>query len=114
MVLHIDPPGRIFKMHVACVPIDDVTTRMIVINVRSFVRSRWLNPLFTWSNRKIVGEDRAVVESSTPSEVPAAGAELSVRTDRLPLLFRKHYLEQLMPSASSSRRGTLPVLAPDT
>jgi phenylpropionate dioxygenase-like ring-hydroxylating dioxygenase large terminal subunit len=100
MVLHIDPPGVTFKMHVACIPVDDATTRMLIVSTRSFLRSRLLSPLFTLSNRKIIGEDRLVVESSTPSEVPEPGVELSVRTDALPLLFRKHYHDELKRSSA--------------
>jgi len=100
MVLHIDPPGTTFKMHVACVPVDAETTRMVVINTRSFLRPRVFTPLFVRSNRRIVNEDRAVVESSSPAEVPTGAAERSVRTDKLPLMFRKHYHDVLKASSA--------------
>ncbi len=106
MVLHIvDTPERQFCMHVAVVPVDDVTTRMIVINTRSFLTLSLFNPLFALSNRKIVGEDKAVVESSFPIEAPPSSMELSVRTDQMTLMFRKYWFDELRPNTS------LPVLA---
>jgi phenylpropionate dioxygenase-like ring-hydroxylating dioxygenase large terminal subunit len=121
MVLHIiDTPERQFCMHVAVVPVDDVTTRMVVVNTRSFLTPSVFNPLFALSNRKIVGEDRAVLESSFPSEAPPPGNELSVRTDKLTLLFRKYWFDELRgPTApqalpilqgieGSGGRGSLP------
>ncbi len=96
MVLHImSEPKKIFVMHVAVVPVDDSTTRMIVINTRGFLRASIFNWLFVLSNRRIVGEDKAVVESSFPMRVPAPGTELSVRTDKLTLQFRKYWFDEL-------------------
>ena len=46
-------------------------------------------------NRKIATEDQAIVESSQPAEVPRPSEELSVRTDSLPLHFRKRYQAEL-------------------
>ena len=111
MVLHIiDTPERQFCMHVAVVPVDDVTTRMVVVNTRSFLTPSVFNPLFALSNRKIVGEDRAVLESSFPSEAPPPGDELSVRTDKLTLLFRKYWFDELRgPTAPQA----LPILLGD-
>jgi phenylpropionate dioxygenase-like ring-hydroxylating dioxygenase large terminal subunit len=109
MVLHIvDTPERLFCMHVAVVPVDDATTRMIVINARSFLTSAVFNPLFAISNKKIVNEDRAVVESSAAGPVPPAGTELSVRTDKLTLQFRKYWFDELREAAPTK---ALPVLA---
>ncbi len=111
MVLHIDPPGRVFKNAVACVPVDERTTRMVLIGSRSFLRARLFDPLFKWANRRIAAQDRAVVETSFPAEVPEASEERSVRTDRFTLHFRKHYFEQLKgSSAATPTRRALPVV----
>ncbi len=95
MVLHIPMPGQVFRMHAICVPVGERAVRMIVVGARSFARLPLLNPLFNWSNRRIVNEDRAVVESSDPVEVPPASEELSVATDRATLRFRRYYYSEL-------------------
>jgi hypothetical protein len=92
------------------VPVDDVTTRMVVVNTRSFLTLAVFNPLFALSNRKIVAEDRAVLESSFPSEVPPAGDELSVRTDKVTLQFRKYWFDELRGTPAPQ---ALPVLQGD-
>jgi hypothetical protein len=53
-------------------------------------------------NARIAAQDQAVVESSDPPEVPPAGEERSVGTDRATLHFRKYYEETLR--AGDSRR----------
>jgi len=100
MALHIPIPGRTFRMHAICVPLTNETTRLIVIGTRDFLRLPLLNPLFNASNRRIAMEDKAVVESSQPPEVPPPAAELSVRTDRATLHFRKYYFETLKGSSA--------------
>jgi phenylpropionate dioxygenase-like ring-hydroxylating dioxygenase large terminal subunit len=104
MVLHIPIPGKVFRMHALCVPIDATHTRMVVVGARSFATLPLLNPLFNASNRRIVNEDKAVVESSQPMEIPPAGDEISVRTDRATLQFRKYYRETLKPSSAGAAR----------
>jgi nitrite reductase/ring-hydroxylating ferredoxin subunit len=98
MNLFISESARIFQMLVACVPIDESSTQMILLTIRNFLRLRIFNPLFNFSNRKIASEDKEVVESSFPVEVPAAGEEKSVRTDAPTLKFRKIYRERLKNS----------------
>ncbi len=100
MVLNIPIPGKVFRMHAISVPVSATTVRMIVIGARSFATSRWLHPFFALSNRRIVNEDRAIVESSSPAEIPPPGQELSVRTDRATLQFRKYYFETLRASTT--------------
>lgn len=103
MVLNIPVPNQVFRMHAICVPVSAVKTRMIVVGARTFATLPLLNPFFNWSNRRIVNEDRAVVESSQPVEVPPPSEEVSVRTDRATLQFRKYYFETLKPSGSGGR-----------
>jgi phenylpropionate dioxygenase-like ring-hydroxylating dioxygenase large terminal subunit len=104
MVLNIPMPGKVFRMHALCVPVDQKKVRMIVIGARTFATFSWLNPLFNWSNQRIVNEDQAVVESSDPVEVPPASHEVSVRTDKATLQFRKYYYETLKPSTTPPKR----------
>ncbi|MEW5741327.1 MAG: aromatic ring-hydroxylating dioxygenase subunit alpha [Myxococcota bacterium] len=103
MVLHIPVPKHTFRMHAICVPVAQDATRLIVVGARSFARLPLLNPLFNWSNMRIVKEDKAAVESSQPPEVPPPSEEVSVRTDRATLRFRKYYFEQLKPSSALPR-----------
>ncbi len=101
MVLHIPIPEKLFRMHAICVPKNASETRMIVVGARTFATSRLLNPIFNYSNLKIVREDQAVVESSLPSEIPPPGQEKSVRTDRATLQFRRYYLETLKGTSTA-------------
>lgn len=107
MVLNIPIPGELFRMHSLTVPIDANRTRMIVVGARSFATLPLLNPIFNHSNWRVLKEDRAVVESSQPSEVPPPADELSVRTDRATLQFRRYYFETLKPSSAPSRPPSL-------
>jgi len=108
MNLHIPIPGRTLLLAVACVPVDVERTRLLLISARSFLRARVFDFVFHRMNRRVAGEDRAIVESSAPSAVPHAGAEQSVRTDAPTLHFRKRYLAELAavspPLVSSSLR----------
>jgi phenylpropionate dioxygenase-like ring-hydroxylating dioxygenase large terminal subunit len=102
MNLHLsDKPGRRSIMLVACVPVDDRRTRMLLTMARDFLTVRWLDWLFNSMNAKIASEDKLVVESSWPREVPAAGEEQSVRTDAPTLHFRKRYFAELQGSRAA-------------
>ena len=103
MVLNIPIPGKVFRMHAFCVPVDASRVRMIIIGARTFATLPLLNPFFNHSNKKIAAEDKAVVESSFPVEVPPPSEELSVRTDRATLQFRKYYHSELKPSSAAPR-----------
>jgi phenylpropionate dioxygenase-like ring-hydroxylating dioxygenase large terminal subunit len=111
MVLHIPMPGQVFRMHAVCVPVNQETTKMIVVGARSFATLPLLNPVFNWSNRRIVMEDKAAVESSDPPEVPPPSEEVSVRTDKATLRFRRYYFEVLKPSSSRPNPRLTPVEA---
>lgn len=101
MNLFIPIPGKTLVMQVACVPVAEARCRMVMVTARSFARLRLLDALFNRQNRKIVLEDRAVVESSDPPEVPLAREERSVRTDAPTLYFRRRYLSELKGSSAS-------------
>lgn len=95
MNLAIPVPRRTLVLQVACVPIDDRRTRLILSDARDFLRSRMFDPVFRWMNKRVSSEDRAIVESSDPPEVPPPSLERSVRTDGLTLYFRKRYRDEL-------------------
>ena len=101
MVLRILDDKRKVRMHVFCVPVDEDHTRMIIVAARNFLRSRvvsWFSDLY---NKKIVREDRAVVESSYPREVPHPNEEGSVATDGPTLHFRRYYFRELRDSSAN-------------
>jgi len=91
MVLHIPVRGRTLVMLNACIPIDASSTRMFVVTARDFLTSAIFDRFVDRMNRPILEEDREVVESSHPAEVPRPQDEQSVRTDAPTLWFRKRY-----------------------
>lgn len=98
MILNTIPAetGKIQRMHVWCVPIDEQHTRMILVACRNFMRYTPLNPLMDWFNVYILHEDRAVVESSDPPVAPPPGVEVSVATDAPTLRFRAWYYKHVV------------------
>lgn len=100
MNLHIPIRGRKLTLAVACVPVDDHHTRLLLLSARNFARWPPLDLLFKRTNRRIANEDRAITESSDPMEVPPANEEHSVRTDAPTLRFRKSYFAHLKGSVA--------------
>jgi phenylpropionate dioxygenase-like ring-hydroxylating dioxygenase large terminal subunit len=100
MELFIDFRGRLFRMIAVCQPVDDEHTRLTIITVRDFARWRGLDWYFRRANRKIANEDKAILETSDPVEVPPAAQEKSVRTDAPTLAFRKLYFERFKDSSA--------------
>lgn len=112
MVLTISEGSRTLILHNTCIPVDDTKSRLLVVTARSFLKHTMFDFAFELSNRKIVSEDRAIVESSWPASIPRANEELSVRTDAPTLSFRKWYFANLHDSganAEPSRRVALRV-----
>lgn len=107
MSLDTIPKGPVLRIHVWCVPIDARRTRMILAVARNFGQ---YNPLVWWFDRfndRVLAEDRAVVESSDPPEVPPASEEVNVPTDKPTLRFRTWYLKTFPatdPTAPSAAR----------
>lgn len=102
MHLHISAGKRTLEVMSACLPIDETRTRMTFITIRSFLKPRLFDRLFHYGNRRIGGEDREIVESSPPGEVPPAGEERAVRTDEPTLKFRKLYYSRLRDSIAAT------------
>ena len=82
MNLHIPVGAKVLMMAVACVPVGERKTRMLLMMARGFLRSRIFDWFFHRSNLRIAGEDKAIVESSFPVEVPPAGDEQMCIRDR--------------------------------
>ncbi len=100
MALTIPIPNRHFRIHALVVPAGPDKTRLTVVASRDFMRLGLFDPLFRTSSAKIADEDKAVLESSPPGEVPPAAQERSVQTDRATLQFRKYYYEDLRGAAA--------------
>ena len=95
MELAIDPGGRVMRLMAVCSPAVTGKTRLTIYTLRNFAKPRLLDPLFARANTRIAGEDRAIVESSQPGQVPAAHAEQSVATDAPTLAFRKIWFTRI-------------------
>ena len=99
MELLIDPPGRIFRLMAICLPQDDTTTKLILLTIRDFARWPILNPIFRIMNQRIANEDKRIIESALPKEVPPPSEEASLRTDAPTLAFRRIYRQNLQGSS---------------
>lgn len=102
MVLTVPIPSRTLVLSAACVPVDGGTARLVITSARDFLKLGLFDYFFDRMNRRIGDEDRAIVESSSPREVPRAAEERSVRTDALPLHFRKRYYAELRGNGTAS------------
>lgn len=101
MNLFIPIPKKTLVLQIACVPVGPARARMVMITARDFAKLGLLDRMFSRTNRKIALEDRIVVESSDPPEVPLPREERSVRTDAPTLYFRRRYLSELRGSSAS-------------
>jgi phenylpropionate dioxygenase-like ring-hydroxylating dioxygenase large terminal subunit len=101
MVLHIPMPWRTLKLCIACVPIDENRTRMVIVSMRNFLKFRIFDWLFRAINRRVASEDKPILETSWPAEVPPPGQELSVRLDKPTLYFRRLYRERIISNPPS-------------
>jgi phenylpropionate dioxygenase-like ring-hydroxylating dioxygenase large terminal subunit len=102
MVLHIPMPWRTLKLMIACVPIDDGHTRMILMSIRNFLKPRMVDWIFRSMNRRVASEDKPILETSWPAEVPPPGQEQSVRLDKPTLYFRRVYRERIVDKDQQS------------
>ena len=101
MALHIPIPGRTLRLHAIVMPTEPGRTRLTVVAARGFLKPGLFDPLFRRTTARIADEDRAVVESSGSKEVPLAGEERSVGSDRATLQFRRYYDTELRGRAAN-------------
>ena len=113
MNLFIPIPKQALLLAATCVPVNDTHTRLLLVTARRFLRPRVFDWFFNRMNLRIAQEDKAVVESSFPVEIPPARDEQSVRTDGPTLYFRKRYFAELKAPNSDAppARRALPVLS---
>lgn len=100
MELHIlDEKKRKIYLHVYCIPVDQDHTKMLVCSARTFFGANAITWLLTKFN-DVLSEDRVIVETSKPAEIPQPAEEPSVATDAPTLYFRKYYYRELRGSSS--------------
>jgi phenylpropionate dioxygenase-like ring-hydroxylating dioxygenase large terminal subunit len=95
MVLHIPMPVFSLKLMIACVPIDDENTRMVIMSMRNFLKARMFDWFFKRTNLRVASEDKPILETSWPIEAPEPGLERSVRTDQPTLHFQRIYQSRI-------------------
>lgn len=101
MEMVIDPRGKIFRLLAVCTPARPGETQLTIYTLRSFAKARILDGLFARMNARIAAEDKAIVESSQPPEVPPANEEQSVASDAPTLAFRKIWFSQIRRSVAA-------------
>lgn len=85
------------------VPIGPTETRVYILGLRRFARSRLLTPMFNWVNRRILDEDRLIIESQEPKHVTfGPGGDLLMRPDTAARAYRSLLARALEPSASAT------------
>lgn len=112
MALRVPAKRTILGGYVAVVPLDDARARFVSIDGRNILKSRVFDPIFRAVNRRILAEDRAVIATSDPPEVPPPGVEQSVRTDRVTLQFRRYYDQHLRHSVMPAPRRLAVIAEP--
>ncbi len=101
MELHLPVPLGERRMHIYCVPLGGNRTRMILVNARNYRRGKLISKLLDRDSGGVLDEDRAIVESAQPPEVPPPGEERSVANDGPTLYFRRYYYLELRGSTAT-------------
>lgn len=99
MVLDVVPKPKLLRLHIYCIPTEPDKVRMLLITTRNIAKLPGASLPIDRFNVTVLHQDRAVVESSDPVEVPADKLERSVPTDKPTLRFRTWYLRNLAGSA---------------
>lgn len=95
MVLDVMPEPKVMRVQIFCIPTEPNKVRMLLVTGRNIATNPFASMPFDRFNIHVLHQDRAVVESSDPVEVPEGRLEKSVRTDRPTLMFRTWYLRHL-------------------
>lgn len=85
------------------VPLGPTETKVYVLGLRRFARAGLLTPLFNWVNRRILNEDRGIIDSQEPRHVTyGPGGDLLIGPDTAARAYRKllaQALDQAPPPA---------------
>ncbi len=109
MVLDTMPEGdsKTMRLHIFCVPVDELRTRMFLTSQRSFAGNPAASIGINRFNLTVLHQDREVVESSMPPHAPEGGrdgVERSVPSDKPTLTFRTWYHRTLRDSSVADPR----------
>ncbi len=78
-------------LHIWCVPIELNRSRMIVVSRRNFGQFNPLLSLFNLLTPLILQEDRRIMDTAWPSEVPPTGFEVLMPSDAPTIAFSRYY-----------------------
>jgi phenylpropionate dioxygenase-like ring-hydroxylating dioxygenase large terminal subunit len=83
-------------LHIWCVPIAGNRSRMVVVNRRNFGQFNPLLSLFNLLTPVILQEDRRVMDTAHPSEVPPLGFEVFMPSDAPTIAFCRYYQKRFL------------------
>ena len=98
MEMVINPGGRFLRLLAVCTPGMPDQTWLTIYTLRNFAKARAFDPVFARMNARIAAEDKTIIESSMPAEVPPSADEMSVATDAPTLAFRKIWFARIRGS----------------
>lgn len=101
-ILEVTLPNKTMIAHIFCIPLNAEHTKMIIVQTTPTKPWAFMKPFKAYVNRKILFEDRQIVESSFPQEAPDPAEERSVGTDVPTLIFRRYYLKKLKGTSASA------------
>ena len=83
------PGDREHIIHINIAPVSARTSQLIVVFTRNFDHHVPVADLLAWE-RKILGEDRVIIEMQKPEEIPLEiAAEMHAKVDKASIAFRK-------------------------
>ena len=87
-------------LHIWCVPIEANKSRMIVVSRRNFGQFNPLLSLFNLLTPIILAEDRRIMDTVWPSEVPPIGVEVLMPSDAPTIAFSRYYQKRFLKLSS--------------
>ena len=88
------PGGKDHIIHIAITPVSARKSQLMFLFSRNFDHHVPVGELLAWE-KKILTEDRAIIEAQKPEEIPLEMAnEVHVRADKASVAFRKWMIEQ--------------------
>ncbi|MEO0508599.1 MAG: aromatic ring-hydroxylating dioxygenase subunit alpha [Verrucomicrobiota bacterium] len=83
------PGGREHIIHINITPVSARRSQLIVVFTRNFDKDVPVEELLAWE-RKILGEDRAMIEKQKPEEIPLeVSLEIHAKADKASIAFRR-------------------------
>ena len=95
-------PDQESLLHIWCVPVDHNQAHMIVVSRRNFGRFNPILSLFNLLTPIILKEDRQIMDTAVPSEVPPLGSEILMPSDAPTIAFCRYYQKHFLSPQSDS------------